>query len=505
MTTGAYLRRSDRSVHRLDGPITTDLLGSEPLYYAVVGGVAHASTSVRALCRLVGRVTLDPLALAETLAFGLPLREATVVNEVRSVPPHATLHPDGTVDAHAGPRSTGAITDAAVATRRIRGLLDEIVRAEEARFEVHCVGYTGGKDSRILAALPKAAPDRWRWLSVSGRDDAEHVGSTLHARRLGLAHHAWIEWTSDFLVDDSGAEPPHRVSADLANGIGAISDTTLLRRYFEEHCRSSLGRSPDDAGVALWIGALADGLFAGTYLPPAAPAATTLWDALAPRTAHLPNVLSPSALERFLDFGAFYRSNPLAFAAASDEEVGFFIRLLTRGRLYVCRLLSCFDRVCPTQVNPYLHPSLVELALAIDPRLRAADALRDGVLAALGEGLDAPSAFGYRAPAYSRHVLDALTDEARRCAMLDGAIAPALLDALREGRFPDLTVAAPDGASDGAGKPSYRSHAGEPPNLMRSLRDYEHLLTYTTFLNLLVDDGVLAASSPPHASGGHSR
>jgi hypothetical protein len=466
-----YSRSADRSVERLEAPVTTDLLGTAIVYYAVIDGAAHISTSVRALCGRLGRVDLNPLALPEALAFGLTLRDESVVAQVRSIPPHSTLHPDGTLSRHAGPVSTGAIGDAAVASQKLRGVLDGIVRAEEDRYQFHCVGYTGGKDSRILAA---------HFISVSGRDDAEHKGASAHAQTLGLAHHAWMEWTSDFV-----APPAHRISADLANGVGAVSDSTLLRTYFERYRETVLGRRADDAGVALWIGALADSLLAGTYLPPLAPAAATIWDALAPRTAQLPRVLAPALVQRFEAESALYATNPFSFTPASDDEVGMFIRLFTKGRAYICRLLSCFDRVCPTQLNPYLHPAVIELALSIDPRLRVADALRSGVLADLGPGLDAPSAFGYRAPGYSGAVLSALSEEARRCSALDSVLEPALLAELRDNRHPDLGAPLQDG------KPAYRSHAAEPVNIYRSLRDYEHVLTYATFLNLLSEDGVV--------------
>ena len=58
-----------------------------------------------------------------------------------------------------------------------------------------------------------------------------------------------------------------------------------------------------------------------------------------------------------------------------------------------------------------------------------------------------------------------------------------------DGGFPDLNPLAEE-----AGKPSggavYRLHAEEPQQVSRSLRDYEHLLMYATFLNLLAEDGV---------------
>src|SRR5207253_318369 len=96
----------------------------------------------------------------------------------------------------------------------------------------------------------------------------------------------------------------HRVSADLANGVGAVSDFTMLRSYFERYRAEALDSTVD---VALWIGTLADGLLAGTYL---APAATTIWDALAPRTGHLPRVIAPSVGAEFEERGAWYRTNP---------------------------------------------------------------------------------------------------------------------------------------------------------------------------------------------------
>lgn len=470
----AYVRDTDRTAVPLQAPVTTDLFGTDLRYYAVVGGRAHLSSSVRALCRLLGRVTLNPRALAEALAFGLTLRDETVVDEVRSIPPHSTLHPDGTLTQHAGPRASATVTDAETAVRRMRGVLGDVVAELEPRFEVHCAGFTGGKDSRILAALPKAAPDRWHWLSVSGQDDAEHRGSQHHAERLGLSHYAWLPWTSDFLAGDV-----HRVSADLANGVGAVSDFSLLRGSFERYRATALVREADDPGVALWLGTLADSLLAGTYL---APPAGTIWEALAPRTAHLPRVLAPAVLARFEESAGFYRSNPYS---EGEADAGRTIRLFTRGRAFVCKSLASLDRVCPTQINPYLHPALVALGLETDPRLLAADALRLGVLTGLGPGLDAPSAFGYKAPGYSAHVFRALAEESRRCAPLAGLLEPSLLAGLHEGRFAEL------GTAEAVAGPVYRSHAAEPQPVIRSLRDYEHLLTYITMLNLMAEDGVV--------------
>ena len=486
----AFVRSTDRSVAQLETPLTTDLFGTELRYYAVVDGRVQVSASVRALCGLLGRVTLNPIALAESLAFGLVLRDETVVREVRSIPPHSTLHPDGTLAVNEGPRPTIRVTDAVTAVRRMRGILSDIVAELEPRFDVHCVGYTGGKDSRILAALPKSIPDRWHWLAVSGADDAEQRGSRLHAERLGLTHYAWMEWTPDFL-DGVPGEPAHRVSADLANGIGAVSDFTLLRNYFERYRASVLGRGQNDTGVALWIGTLADALIGGTYL---SPPAATIWDALAPRTASLPRLLAPGVQEMFADRGSWYRSDPYSPLSAGSEERGRLIRLFTRGRSYVCKSTASLDRVCPTQINPYLHPALIELGLETDPRLLADDALRRGVLAELGPGLDEPSAFGTRAPAYSKQVFHALEGEVRSCTLLEGLVEPALLEAMRAGRFPDLSVPASATSPAGNTAPVYRSHTSEPQPVIRSLRDYEHLLVYTTMLNLLARDGVIVSA-----------
>ena len=197
----AYLRSPDRAATPLAAPVSTDLFGTDLRYYAVVDGRAHVSSSVRALARLLGRgrVTLNPLAPVEALAFGLTLRDQTLVREVRSIPPHSTLHPDGTVNENPGPRATARIADPAVAVQRLEEVLEQVIAEQEPRFEVHLAGFTGGKDSRILAALPKRAPERWRFRTVSGRDDAEHRGSLLFAARLGLRDHQWTEWTQDFL------------------------------------------------------------------------------------------------------------------------------------------------------------------------------------------------------------------------------------------------------------------------------------------------------------------
>ena len=193
---GGFVRHDCHEVRPLAAPIRTDALGTGFRYYARVDREVVTSSSVRALARRLGRVTLNPRALAEALAFGFVLRDETVLNEVRSVPPHTTLNLDATLTSHAGPRRRARITNAATAARELRGRLGDVIRELEPRWARHLVGFTGGKDSRILAAIPKFAPDRWHWLTVSGRDDAEHRGSTETAARLGLAHFTWTEWTT---------------------------------------------------------------------------------------------------------------------------------------------------------------------------------------------------------------------------------------------------------------------------------------------------------------------
>ena len=487
-----YRRSADRTVHRLTTPVTTDLLGTAIVYYAVVDGVAWTSGSVRALAGHLGAVTLEPLALAEALAFGLVLRERTVFAEIRSIPPHTTLHPDGRLEARPGPRATATLTDGAQAGAQIRGVLEDLIAAEEPAYAVHCAGLTGGRDSRILAALAKATPDRWHWLSVTGPDDAEHVGSTATARRLALPHHAWLEWKADYL------DGMIRASADLAGGVGAVSDATLLSGTFARYRADVLGRAVDDPEVVLWLGTLGDEFLAGTWLPPRVPAATTIWDALTPRTERLPRILAPTMVERFADDGGFYRSNPFAFEAATADGTSWLLRQLTRGRAYLCRMVQSFDRVCPTQLNPFLHPAVIELVLALDPRLLVTDEVRTALLTSLGPDLDGPSAYGFRAPAYAAAVLTAVVDELGRCPLLDGVLALALLADLRAGTLPDLAT------PDDAGGPTYRIHA-DPSPLLRSLRDYEHLLTYATFLNLLVEDGVTVRGVDGRTVGGPVR
>lgn len=478
---GAYIRSCDRSASLLSEPVATDLFGTEFRYYTTVGGSVYTSSSVRVLARLLGRVTLNELALAELLSFGLVLRDETVLREIRSIPAHSVLNPDGTIISQPGPRSSSRVADGPTAARRLRQLLGGIIDETEDQWGTHCVGFTGGKDSRILAALPKHSPDRWHYLSVSGRDDAEHQGSMATANRLKLEHFSWMEWTDHFLEGDA-----YRVSADLANGVGAVSDYTMLRSYFEGYRERVLGAGEADNAVALWIGTLADGLFAGTYL---SSPANTIREALTPRTAHLPHVLTRSVLDRFEGQRAFYDSNPFAFTPERHDEVGYFIRLFTRGRCYVCRALACFDRVGGAQVNPYLHPDVVALALETDSRLFVSDSLRDGVLAKFGPGLDERSAFGYRAPGYGHHVFRALSEEVRRADALNDLVAPSLLEEMRAGRFPDLSPN-PDAATSSSAAPAYRVHTDQQQPSVRSLRDYEHLLTYATFLNLLIEDGV---------------
>ena len=482
-TQSAFIRNNDRTVKLLTEPLTTDSMGTLIVYYTVVDGRTFTSSSVRALCRMLKQVTLNNVALAELLSFGLVLRDESLLNEIRSIPACTTLHPDGTLTTGKGPRSSSLITNSKVAVQSLGAILSEVVTDLEPRWDHHCVGFTGGKDSRILAAIPKDDDRRWHWLSVSGRNDAEFKSARLHADQLGLYNYKWMEWTSAFL--DASA---HRRSADLSHGVGAVSDHTLLRSYFERYRKSELNKESDDTEIALWIGTLADGLFARTFITNPA---NTIWDALQPRTAHLDSVLDTKCLNQFRNNGDYYHSNPFNFTPDREEEIGYFIRLLTRGRFYLCKSLSCFDDVCPSQINPYLHPEIIEFALKTDSRLFEKDALRDGILANLGPDLCSPSAYGYNAPAYSESVLRALQVETRNCSLLSGRIKSELIKTMSDGRFPTLE---PELNAKGTKSiAEYRVHSKEPQTVCNSLRDYEHLLLYITFLNLIQEDGIKIA------------
>lgn len=474
----ACVRLAGREARRLSSSITTDLLGTDLVYYTRLGDAVYTSSSVGALAKLRTRVTINQTALAEAMAFGFVLRDETIFTEVRSIPPHSTLHVDGSITRNVGPQPHRTLLDADQASQMFLGILSDVVAECEESASIHCAGLTGGKDSRILAALPKRFEDAWHWLTISGRGDAEHVGAVATAERLALRNTHWTEWTSDFLADDT-----YRLSADLANGVGAVSDHSLLRGAFEAYRSVSLP-SASATSTSLWIGTLADGLFAATYLPESAP---TIAGAVPPRTSHLPQLLAPSVLAHFAEQQAYYASNPFSQDQA-PEEATWLIRLFTRGRLYVCRSLSCFGAWPGPQINPFLHPSLIELALSIDRRLLAADAVRDGALRKIGPGLDSPSAFGYKAPAYAHHVFRALAHEVSRAEGLDGLIDDVLLGSMRSGEFPDISNSLRPTAEP---TPAYRIHSLEPQSIVRSLRDYEHLLVYVTFLNELRDQGLI--------------
>lgn|GEM_PF-5923692 len=477
----AYWRKPARTAEPLLLPLRSDLLGSELRYYSCSNRQVFTSSSVSALAKQLGKVTLHKPALAESLAFGLVLRDRTIFAEIRSIPPHSTLHPDGTLTQHPGPRPTREITDASQAVPLYSDRLASLVLREQDESRdgaIQLVGFTGGKDSRIIAALPKRERARWHYVAISGKGDAEDLGSADYAAKLGLENYQWIEWTSDYL-DGAGRAPDRiRRSAELANGIGAVSDFTLLRSAFEGY-RDSLQIGSRRESIALWQGTLADGLIGPTWL---APPATNIWEAHPPRTPHLEASLTAETLQQFRDDEPFYRSNPFAIESSDPRDVSLFLRHFTKGRAYVCKALACFDDTAPVQLNPYLHPDLIDLSLRFAPELLASDAIRVGILERLGPDLSGPSAWGYRPPPYAESVFRALTDESNRCAQLEKIVNPALAEQMRAGQFPAL---GPPPATTW-GPPAYRAHGEQVHNL----RDYEHLLTYLSLLNQLVESGV---------------
>ena len=467
----------DRGVHTLDVAVETDVIGASILSYARTDAGLIYSRSVRALCQRLGRVTIDPLALAEALTFGFTLGERTIVHEIRTIPAGGVLEPDGAIRRARRLASTGEITDPVEAAVAVRGALDAVVAEYEPRWQVHGAGLTAGRDSRILAALPKRYPERWHWVSVSGRGDTEQIGALEVVRHLRLQRHIWLEWMADFLDGDS-----YRVSAELSGGVGAVSDFAFLRHAFGRY-RDTVLADVDSEQLAFWLGTFADGLLGGTWL--AAGEADTLWKALAPTTTALTAIASPRVVDAFAAERAAYDAQPFEFDVARPEETGGMIRLLTQGRLFVGRAIASFDAVCRHHLHPFLHPEVLDVALRVDAPIRAADAVREGVLRNLDPALAGPSEKGYHPPAYLDRLGEALCAEARRCEALDGLVRSELAATLRAGELPPL-VAADGSPVVGA----YRDHVYEPRELVRSLRAYEHLLNFVSFINLIVEDGV---------------
>lgn len=466
-----FLKQAGLAATPLDRPLTVDSLGANIVYYAVKEGVVYASATVAALAKLLGVVTADRLAFAELRMFGFILDDKTLLSEIRTVPPGATLYPDGHLKPGRTVRLTREIRTAEQARSALQGVLESTIAAWEPRFTAHVCGLSSGKDTRILAALPKRMPERWHWLNIAGADDGESRGARHHAERLKLAHFRHFDWGLESMTPEE-----YRKGSLLVGGLWTASEQSKWRYYFRRYCEETLPEALAEGSIAIWSGNLGDGLFGPTLFarPP-----QTIWDTLSPRIvttsafwAHYGLAL-PLA-DAVLEQSQVFSTEPFPVKTKRPEEKGYLWRLLTRGR-HVSTGLAGFYSITPNVICPYCLPEALDVIFRIDTRLFEQDAVRDAILEHCAPGSTEPNEEGFAAPNHEQRVRECLVKEARECSILETLLDPAFLAMLRLGEIPRRLPADLD---------------REPIPAGFTLRVYDELLGTVAFFNALRDEGV---------------
>lgn len=189
--------------------LARDPFGIKPLVYAVVDDLLLFASELGALLRLaeVPR-PLDPVAVGELLAFGAALRDRTVVQAVRRVPPGSLLvAEDGAVRvvrvARPAPRPAAQLRrePSAVLAAELRDRLGDSVRAHLRGDREVGVLLSGGVDSGAICALAaQAAPRRLKTFTVgfpAERSFDELAAARTVSARYGTDHHELVVTAAD--------------------------------------------------------------------------------------------------------------------------------------------------------------------------------------------------------------------------------------------------------------------------------------------------------------------
>jgi len=187
--------------------VARDALGIKPLYLRTIGGRIVFASEMAALLRYPApRPTIDPARLVDLVALQYVPGDRTVFSEVaKLLPGHAFHVRDGIARTSRWfefPRvasdAEGTLDDLAA---RLRGLLQDAVRAQAVADVPVGVFLSGGLDSTGIAALlAMAAPGRVQSFSVGFADAAAHDErrfADLASRALGTEHHELVVSAAD--------------------------------------------------------------------------------------------------------------------------------------------------------------------------------------------------------------------------------------------------------------------------------------------------------------------
>ncbi len=179
----------------------TDHLATRPIYAAEPPGRPGAQvfgTAIEDVARAAGLRRLDPVSVEEFIHEGVLTWPHTILEGVRQLRPGAVtcpLRPAGEPETlpYWMPGTEGAIRDIPAAAEALRAAMERNIADLWARPEPKALLFSGGADSRVLAALAR------RWLDAHGARDTrlrglimldarnrEYLLASAAARVLGL-------------------------------------------------------------------------------------------------------------------------------------------------------------------------------------------------------------------------------------------------------------------------------------------------------------------------------
>jgi asparagine synthase (glutamine-hydrolysing) len=407
-----------------------DRFGIKPFYYAIVDGVLHFGSEVKAIVPFLDRVETDVAALKDYLAFQLCLDGKTLFDGVQELlPGHCLVAENGSVTVRRW-WDVQYESDFAHTERYFSDRLCELVEGSvdvHLRSDVPLGAYvSGGVDSGVIASL---GAERYggdfvgfngRFLdgpsydeSAYARDVAEHAGFDLHVADIGpddfIEHLSDIVYHLDYPVAGPGSFPQYMVSRLAAQHVKVVLGGQGGDEIFGGYARYLIAYFEQCIKAAI-DGTMSNGNFVVTYesiIPNLAtlreykPLLQQFWrDGLfgelderyfrlvdrAPALANAIDVDSLGSYEPFETFRSIFRADNVGKQSYFDSMTHFDFKTLLPG------LLQVEDRVSMAwgleSRVPFIDHEIVEFAATMPADVKFKDGQLKHVLrAALGGSL----------------------------------------------------------------------------------------------------------------------
>ncbi len=493
-----------KEVIKLTQPLRMDQLGTHVVYYSVVDGQAYASCLIGPLCEFLKEVKINKEAFIDLVAFAFVIPDSTIFENIKTIPPGGTLYPSGEIRNGGILEARPEIHDPQKASQAITTELKKVIHAIEQEFNTCISGLSGGKDTRIIAAIPKERPDNWYFFNIASNGTPDWKGGREIKDLLRIPN---------FQVVDppvkGGIKKAYRESSYLVGGSTPVAACSI----YDYHVKTYIDENFPELEKKDWV-FLSGNMGTELFYPLFSQEHVSLWNCCTPiiDVEIVDSFLSSDLCEIFKQRIKYYESNPFPMDGVHEEYKAKLLMLLTRHRSDFCITRKVQFSHSENLILPFCTPSIIEIALKLSSSLlgsRPLHPLKDIVLNDLrpdlspdiSKPLSSDLGLAGRGPGYlafQNEILQCFAEEFEQNGCIKNLINPNLYKMFSVGDFPKGQTSGwnlhtimrklskyVDIKRAGYGDKLHGCHAQSIQTI------YDVMLSYTTFLNILGDRGVI--------------